>query len=118
VISFVLTFTRLARALITAWRDPYFRSTLAMALMILASGTVFYTTVENFRVIDALYFSVTTLATVGYGDLSPKTDVGKLFTIVFMFVGIGVFVALFTQIAQSVIKAKPAKADDDPDKTP
>jgi len=107
MISFVLTLTRLVRALIAAWHDPYFRSTLAMALLILASGTIFYTTVEKFTVVDALYFSVATLATVGYGDLAPKSDIGKLFTVLFMFVGIGVFVALFTQIAQNIIKAKP-----------
>lgn len=113
MLSFALTFTRLIRALIGAWHDPYFRSTLAIALIILASGTIFYTTVEKFSVVDALYFSVSTLATVGYGDFVPKTTVGKLFTIVYMFVGIGVFVALFTQIARNVIKAKPPTSDPD-----
>jgi hypothetical protein len=38
--------------------------------------------------IDALYFSVTTVSTVGLGDLSPQTDIGKLFTVVYIFVGV------------------------------
>ena len=37
----------------------------------IASGTGFYTLVEGLRLVDALYFSVVTLTTVGYGDFAP-----------------------------------------------
>ena len=50
-------------------------------IIILGIGTVFYRFVEGFSWIDAYYFSVVTLATVGYGDLAPRTTAGKLFTI-------------------------------------
>jgi voltage-gated potassium channel Kch len=72
-------------------------------MLILLSGTVFYRTVEGWSWIDALYFSVTTISTVGLGDLSPQTDFGKLFTVVYIFVGVGVFVALFSQFARAML---------------
>jgi hypothetical protein len=40
--------------------------------------------------VDALYFSVVTLTTVGYGDFAPQTDLGKLFTAVYVRLGIGI----------------------------
>jgi hypothetical protein len=46
------------------------------------SGTGLYSIVEGLRSVDALYLSVATLTTVGYGDLAPTTDAGKLFTVV------------------------------------
>lgn len=53
--------------------------------------------------IDALYFTVTTLTTTGFGDLTPQTPGAKLFTVMIMVVG----VALFVQLARAVIQ--PAK---------
>jgi voltage-gated potassium channel len=73
-------------------------------VLILLSGTIFYRSVEGWSWIDALYFSVTTISTVGFGDLAPRTDIGKLFTVVYIFVGVGVFVALFAQFARSLVK--------------
>ena len=104
MLSFWLTLLRLARALRRSWADPAFRATLWMVVLTLASGTLFYHAVEGWRWIDAAYFSVATISTVGYGDLTPQTDIGKIFTIAFMLVGIGLFVALASQIARALIK--------------
>jgi len=73
-------------------------------LLILASGTVFYSSVEGWHWIDALYFCTATLSTVGYGDFVPQTQMGKLFTVVYIFVGVGVFVALFAQFARALLR--------------
>lgn len=58
----------------------------------IALGTIFYHLVEKWRWLDSLYFTVITLSTVGYGDFAPKTDAGKIFTIFYVFIGIGIFV--------------------------
>ena len=50
--------------------------------------------------IDALYFTVTTLTTTGYGDITPSTPFGKLFAVFIMVVG----VALFVQLARAIIQ--------------
>jgi voltage-gated potassium channel Kch len=103
MLSFALTVLRLIKAVVRSWRVPTFRATLALAVFILLSGTIFYHGVEGWSWIDALYFSATTVSTVGLGDLSPQTEIGKLFTVIYMFVGIGVFVALFTQFARALL---------------
>lgn len=61
-----------------------------IAAMTIGAGVLFYHFVEGLSLIDALYFSIITLTTVGYGDISPQTDVGKLFTAGYVLVGIGI----------------------------
>ena len=50
--------------------------------------------------IDALYFTVSTLTTTGYGDITPTTPSGKLFSVVIMVVGVSLFVQLVRAIFQ------------------
>lgn len=79
---------------------------LGVAALVSLVGTVFYRFVEDLSWIDGLYLSIMTLATVGYGDISPVTTAGKIFTMVYAIVGIGVFVALVTQIAHHLVGAR------------
>ena len=58
----------------------------------LGLGTIVYSIVEKWSLFDSLYFSVVTVATVGYGDMSPHTVLGKIFTMFYVFVGIGLFI--------------------------
>ena len=76
-----------------AWRDPHVQAPFALLLSIVIIGTVFYRLVEGWDVLDALYFSIVTLATVGYGDFTPHTAPGKIFTMVYIIVGIGLLAA-------------------------
>lgn len=55
--------------------------------------------------VDALYFTVTTLTTTGYGDIVPQTTSAKLLAVLIMVVG----VALFVQLARAIVQ--PAKAN-------
>lgn len=99
----------IARFIRFAWstiRDHEFRALFGVVFVILAAGVVFYHNVEGWRYIDALYFSVTTLTTVGYGDIAPVTDMGKLFTIGYIIVGIGVLLSLVNVIAHHALKSR------------
>jgi voltage-gated potassium channel len=70
MIEFFLTTVRLVRSVGSAWqRDPQFRSLTLLVLITLLGGTIFYSAVERWSVVDAFYFSVTTLTTVGLEDL-------------------------------------------------
>lgn len=58
---------------------------------IIGVGTVFFRFVEGWSWVDSYFFSVITLSTVGYGDLSPDTTLGKIGATIFIFAGLGVF---------------------------
>ena len=61
----------------------------------LTVGCAFYMEVEGWTLIDSLYFSMVTMSTVGYGDLSPTMAGSRVFTIIYIVVGIvSVFVRL------------------------
>jgi hypothetical protein len=87
------------RAIWTLRRDRQFVSLALLACIAIISGTGFYSLIEGLRFVDALYFSVVTLTTVGYGDFAPQTDIGKLFTAVYVLVGVGILLAFVTTVA-------------------
>ena len=49
---------------------------------------------------DAVYWAITTLTTVGYGDITPSTNLAKLFTMSIMVLGVGVYGFVIGNIAQ------------------
>jgi len=80
-------------------REPETRVLVLAALTVLAVGTVAYVLIEQWSVLDALYFCVVTLATVGFGDLHPTTELGRLFTIGYIIIGVGIIAAFISQLA-------------------
>jgi voltage-gated potassium channel len=80
-------------------REPETRVLVLAALTTIAIGTVTYVLIEQWTVLDALYFCVVTLATVGFGDLHPTTDLGKLFTIGYIILGVGIIAGFIKQLA-------------------
>lgn len=75
--------------------------TVAGSLVILIAGsTVFFHLVEGWSWLDAYFFTVVTLSTVGYGSLVPATAIGKIAATVLIFTGLGLFalaIQLFTR---------------------
>ncbi|HET6924604.1 MAG TPA: potassium channel family protein [Candidatus Saccharimonadales bacterium] len=67
-----------------------FREVAAAALLVLTLGAVFYHFVEHFSWVNSFYFCTITLTTIGYGDVVPHTTAGKLFTIFYVLIGIGI----------------------------
>ena len=89
--------------------DEGFRSLLLVLVTLLIGSTYFFWKVEGWSAIDALYFSVMTMSTIGYGDFVPTTTASKIFTIVFSFLSIGVYVAVVTKIVTIVMAEKKLK---------
>jgi len=113
VLAIVLGLVRLGQSIARSFRDPQFRALLLLYGALLLIGTVFYVRAEGWSVLDALYFCVVTLATVGYGDFAPRTPIGKLFTIVYILIGAGVFVVLAAELAVGIIRLRDARSGSD-----
>jgi voltage-gated potassium channel len=97
----------MVRAIWELRRDPQFVSLGLLTVIAIVSGTAFYSLVEGLRFVDAVYFSVVTLTTVGYGDFAPQTDVGKLFTAVYVLLGIGILLTFVTTLAGRMSQTSP-----------
>jgi len=54
---------------------------------LLAIGTIGYVTIDDYPISDALYMTVITVSTVGFGETYPLSQAGRLFTSVLIFVG-------------------------------
>ena len=102
MLSFMLTLKRMLKACLRAWKDKEFQVLFVLTFLTLTSGTIFYSTVEGLRPLDALYFSVVTLTTVGDANFSPQTDFGKIFTILYIFIGIGLVFGFIHKLAVNV----------------
>jgi len=100
VIAIVLAFVAFFRIFRNALGDPAIRGLLTVLVVILGTGTVSYHIIEDWSLLNAFYFCVVSLLTVGYGDLTPTTDFGKLFTIGYLFVGVGFIATSATTIVQ------------------
>jgi voltage-gated potassium channel len=100
---------RLFRGLLQAIREPEVQCVFALALTLILIATIFYWLVEGWTLLDAAYFAVVTIATVGFGDFAPQTALGKIFTIGYIFAGIGIFVAAVTALAQAAIRVEPRR---------
>jgi len=51
-------------------------------------GVIFYALEEDLRFVDAMYMSVITMTTVGYGDFSPQSQGGRVFAIFWILFGV------------------------------
>jgi voltage-gated potassium channel Kch len=106
VVSLLLAFRGLSRAVIAVWRDPETKALPVVAGALVITGTLFYWRFEDWTIIEALYFSVVTLTTVGYGDLHATSAGTQIFTIFYILTGLGVFVALLASVAEKYISQK------------
>ncbi|HKL54750.1 MAG: potassium channel family protein [Roseovarius sp.] len=79
---------------------------LAMLLLIIVSGTVFFRHVEGWSWLDSYFFTVVTLSTVGYGELVPATPLGKIGTTLFILLGLGVFAVTIQQFGAYAVRKR------------
>jgi voltage-gated potassium channel len=78
---------------------------MAVLLAILL-GTVVFHLLEGWSILDSLYVTVQTVTTVGFGDLTPRTAIGRLFATFFMILGVGVVLYALTSTVQSIVHSE------------
>jgi voltage-gated potassium channel Kch len=101
---------RLYTGMRRALKEPAVTAALSLAAALILTASVFYWIVEGWSLLDSVYFSVVTIATVGYGDFVPQTAPGKIFTIFYIFCGLGIFVSAATVLAHAVTREETDRA--------
>ncbi len=94
------------------WQRPAFIFlTFLSWTLIAAYGAAFYwlehdTNPTLKEPLDALYFAVTTVTTVGFGDVTPATTSGKLLAMLMMFTGTMIFVSFTALVSSAIVEAE------------
>jgi len=76
----------------------------ALLVAILAGGTAGYMLIEGWNVWDAFYMTVTTVVTVGFGEIHPLSTAGRMFTVALIFSGVGTAFYTATLVATIIVE--------------
>ncbi len=69
----------------------------------IAFGVIGYVTIEHAGFVDALYMTIITISTVGYGEVIPLSQTGKVFTVVLIILGTGTLAYTASQFIDYVV---------------
>ncbi|WP_018086621.1 potassium channel family protein [Desulfurispora thermophila] len=86
----------------------FFRSFITLALIVLA-GTAAFIYTEKFSFIDALWLTVITMSTVGFGDVVPHTPAGRLVALLLIISGVGLFTYVLSTIFSGLLEGQLAE---------
>lgn len=79
---------------------------LAIFTLLLVAGIAGFMAFENMSLTNAIYFSIVTMATVGYGDICPKTEIGKILALVIIVGGVGTFLGIVAGITDLFVNRR------------
>ena len=79
---------------------------LVMLFIIILTGTLGFMKIEGLSLTDSVYFSVATVATVGYGDITPKTEAGKLLALVLIITGVSTFLGVVANSTEMLLNRR------------
>lgn len=78
----------------------------AVLLALLVLGSLGFVWIEGWNFFDALYMTVTTLTTVGYGEVHPLNHIGRLYNMVLILTGMGVLFYIVGSLARVVVEGE------------
>lgn len=83
---------------------------LVLLLVTLLLGTLGFMLVEQRSFEDSLYFTVVTIATVGYGDIAPATAIGKALAMLLIVLGVGTFLGVVANSTEMFLSRREEKS--------
>lgn len=87
-------------------RTPFLVVGILIAVLIVSGGTVGYMVIEGWPFEDALYMTVITLSTVGYGEVLKVSSEGRIFTMVLIVTGVGFVFYLAGSIIRFMVEGR------------
>jgi voltage-gated potassium channel len=79
-------------------------TTLLVALLVL--GSLGFVWIEGWNFFDALYMTVTTLTTVGYGEIHPLDEIGRIYNMLLILAGMGVLFYILGSLARVLVEGE------------
>ncbi len=87
-------------------RSSHLILSFTLLILLIASGCIGYMVLEEWSFADALYMTVITLATVGYGEVHKVSEMGRYFTVILIFLGVGYFLYVGGNIIQFLVEGR------------
>ena len=109
--AIILNFLRLTKQYYKTIRQTNLGSALLPLILWVAIGVVVYRRLEGWSFLDAIYATVVTVTTVGYGDISPATPAGRLFAIFYTIIAVGFAGYAISTLAANVIERQLGRRD-------
>ncbi len=79
---------------------------LATTAVLLTVSIAGFMLVEKMSLTDAIYFSIVTMATVGYGDIAPQTGIGKILSLITIIGGVGTFLGVISSLTDLFVNRR------------
>ena len=83
-----------------------FKYLLLIPLVTIIIGIAGFMWLEKLSLLNAFYFTITTISTVGYGDITPVTPGGKILSVFIIIIGISTFLTLLTSGTQWLLQRR------------
>ena len=83
-----------------------FKVFAVVLLAVMVLGTFGFMVIEGLSVADAFYFTVVTIATVGYGDIHPNAQTGKILAVVLIVTGVGTFLGVVANATEMMLNRR------------
>ena len=88
----------------TAGRTVQIIRSLILLGFVILIGTLGYMLTEKWQFIDAFYMTIITITTVGFGEIHPVSETGRLFTVILIFMGMGIIAYTLGIVAQAMVE--------------
>ena len=82
---------------------------IGILIVVMVLGILGFMFLENLSLVDAVYFSIVTIATVGYGDIHPSTGAGKALAIILIICGVGTFLGVVANATEIMMNRRERK---------
>ncbi len=86
-----------------------FAGKFLILLIIMLTGTIGFIFFEDYSVLDAVYMTTITLATIGYNEVEPLSDAGKIFNILFIISSFAVFAFIISSLTRDIVSGEMAR---------
>jgi voltage-gated potassium channel len=77
-----------------------------LAAFLVAGGTLGYVVIEGWPILDSVYMTVITLSTIGYGEVNPVSQSGRIFTLILIILGVGFFLYVIGNVVQFLVEGR------------